>query len=395
MQAIEDVDIQKWVEYSKTYTQIRLIEMLKNQYPSHWALIMQQIPIQSKLKNKLPTWYAKGCLVTTKALEQASSEATAIFKASLINGDTLVDISAGLGVDAFHFSKKFKHVISIDTNKELNELVRYNNYKLGANNITRLDNNAEEYLMCATEKFDVVYCDADRRPNATERVFTIENSTPNILKLLPIIQNKAKKFLLKLSPLVDLTYICKTMPNIATIVVVGIKNEVKEILVLIDFSNEKSEIEICATEVDFDGKITNRFSSFETIVNTKKLNLTHSYFYDPSVMLLKSNLVLQYANFIEAKLISKRSGYMVSEKEIENFFGRKFIVINQVSYSKSAINRYLTNNKISQANVAARGFVDTVEGLRKSFKLKDGGEDYLFFGVDAVNEKWMWHTRKS
>jgi len=66
-----------------------------------------------------------------------------------------------------------------------------------------------------------------------------------------------------------------------------------------------------------------------------------------------------------------------------------------VSYSKSAINRYLTNNKISQANVAARGFVDTVEGLRKSFKLKDGGEDYLFFGVDAVNEKWMWHTRKS
>jgi len=41
------------------------------------------------------------------SLEQASSEQTAMYKASLVNGQTLADLTGGMGIDTLYLSRKF------------------------------------------------------------------------------------------------------------------------------------------------------------------------------------------------------------------------------------------------------------------------------------------------
>jgi hypothetical protein len=45
---------------------------------------------------------------------------------------------------------------------------------------------------------------------------------------------------------------------------------------------------------------------------------------------------------------------------------------------------FLENKK---ANISTRNFPDTVENIRKKWKIKDGGNKYCFFTTDMKNNK--------
>src|SRR5574344_322209 len=83
-----------------------------SRYPEvNMPVAIVQIEGRQKAKTKLPTWYANPDIIYPPhlALEQCSSEKTATYKADLIEGDTLVDLTGGLGVDCSFLSKKFKN----------------------------------------------------------------------------------------------------------------------------------------------------------------------------------------------------------------------------------------------------------------------------------------------
>src|SRR6476646_9182858 len=71
------------------------------------TITIQELAIQIEGKNKsekkLPTWFkTKGILFPPKLnLEQASSEITAKYKASLISSGNLIDLTGGFGIDDF------------------------------------------------------------------------------------------------------------------------------------------------------------------------------------------------------------------------------------------------------------------------------------------------------
>ena len=46
--------------------------------------------------------------------------------------------------------------------------------------------------------------------------------------------------------------------------------------------------------------------------------------------------------------------------------------------------RFLENSK---ANITTRNFPETVENIRKKWKIKDGGNRYIFFTTDINNRK--------
>ena len=72
------------------------------QPPLDYRLVAEQIQARQKAREKLPTWYAHLALVFPAALsvEQASSEQTAAYKAALVSGGLLIDLTGGMGVDA-------------------------------------------------------------------------------------------------------------------------------------------------------------------------------------------------------------------------------------------------------------------------------------------------------
>ncbi|MES2690603.1 MAG: hypothetical protein V4658_09380 [Bacteroidota bacterium] len=389
---LNDFDVENVINCTKNYSKTQLSQYLKKRFDGSYLLVAEQVELFEKLKHKLPQWAAAGCLVTRKSLEQCSSPALASFKAGLVKGHTLIDLSGGLGVDDVAFGKQFKKVFSVDPDQELNELVRYNFNRLLIKNIDRIDADAEGFAEAVQTPVDVFYIDADRRPSSNAKVFTLEDSSPDVIRLMPVLVEKSNLVMLKLSPMVDLKLVMNTFGNCSGIYVVGVKNEVKEVLVIL--GKGKQDPVMQAVEVNADGKVIHRFPAAENPVSSILPKEGMAYFYEPSNMIIKAGLSVPYAAAVGLAVVNKNSHYAVSTKLVNDYFGRSFNVIYHGVFSKSVVKTYLKQNDISKANVSARNFVSTVEEIRQTFTIDDGGEEYLFFTQDAARNKLFWHCRK-
>ena len=99
--------------------------------------LAQQLTGLQKAEKKLPTWFSHPQIYYPPKLnlEQTSSETTAKYKASLLGGTTLIDLTGGLGIDDFYFVANFKEVVHCELNAELSEIAAHNLKQLAIQNI--------------------------------------------------------------------------------------------------------------------------------------------------------------------------------------------------------------------------------------------------------------------
>jgi len=368
----------------------RNLSAIKKKYPELYLILASQLKLYPKAAKKLPTFAEKHCYLTTKSYEQSSSEALANYKAKLFSGDTLVDLTGGLGVDDYAFSRSFNKVISVDNDSELNELARINFSKLGADNLVRIDSTAEDFLKTARGA-DLVYLDADRRTSSRKAV-TLHGSSPPVLEILPRVFETASKVLLKLSPLIDISYIIKTLPYIRWIKVISLNNEVKEILVLLE-KHHSGLIEIYAIDIKEERNERN-YSARHNENLSPVIGHIGSYFFEPSASLVKSGLVNHYATSHGLTTVSKNGVFLLSDKIVNDFFGRGFLIKNIIKFSKTALKKYFKDLEILKANISCRNFPVSEAALKKLFSISDGGNEYLFFTTNSAGEKFMYHCCK-
>ena len=196
-----------------------------------------------KVARKLPAWAAVDGLEIPSALslEQCSSSATAAYKANLaVSGGTeagtapttILDLTGGLGVDSWAFSQVAERVVYFERNAELAAAAGRNFTRLGAGNIeVRCEEVTPETEL---PEADLIYADPARRDAAGRKVFLLEDCTPDILTLLPMLLRKAPTVLLKLSPMADLAMLADRLGTaLHEIHVVELDGEVKEILCLL------------------------------------------------------------------------------------------------------------------------------------------------------------------
>jgi hypothetical protein len=210
-----------------------------------------------KVARKLPAWAAVDGLEIPSALslEQCSSSATAAYKANLaVSGGTeagtapatILDLTGGLGVDSWAFSQVAERVVYFERNAELAAAAGRNFTRLGAGNIeVRCEEVTPETEL---PEADLIYADPARRDAAGRKVFLLEDCTPDILTLLPMLLRKAPTVLLKLSPMADLAMLADRLGTaLHEIHVVELDGEVKEILCLLHRDAASSEPEILIT----------------------------------------------------------------------------------------------------------------------------------------------------
>ncbi|MCC6685065.1 MAG: hypothetical protein IT247_08340 [Bacteroidia bacterium] len=356
-----------------------------------------QLALYEKARLKMPTHVDKLCLFTTKAYEQASSESTAIYKASLYTGKSMLDLSGGLGVDDWAFAGKFDEVISSDPDMALNDIARFNFLQLGITNIKRVDQTAEQFLESNTQKFDLVYLDADRR-NTGAKTFLLGKSTPDIISLLPVIFKYTERVMLKVSPLMDIHSCKKQLPFIKIMEVVSVNNEVKELLIHLqkgyeDLSETKA-VDLSANEVRcaFEGKYSENAEKSQPVFTKEEM----AYFYEPATALIKSELAFDYTQGLKEKLnmVGVNSQFYVSDEKVKSFFGRVFKIVSSATYNPKRVKEYCKTLGIYKANISKRNFPHSTDILRKQLQLKEGGDDYFFF-TKSGNELLFFHCRKT
>lgn len=143
-----DNEIQLFIE-KNIATDVSKLALQKNPFPeTDWALILQQLAAKQKAKSKLPTWFETPTILYPSkiSVEQTSSEKTAEYKASLVLGESLIDLTGGFGVDDFYFSKTLNNVVHCEINTELSEIVSHNFDQLNVKNIKCYADDSSEVL---------------------------------------------------------------------------------------------------------------------------------------------------------------------------------------------------------------------------------------------------------
>lgn len=376
-------EIQQFINDNLTEDFNRLA-LKKNPFPEYdWKEILNQIAARSKAKTKLLTWFENDAIIFPSkiSVEQTSSEKTAAFKASQISGESLIDLTGGFGVDDFYFAKNFKNVFHCEINPELSEIVAHNFKVLKAKNIECETGDSLEILQKLNRKFSWIYIDPSRRNDAKGKVFLLEDCLPNV----PFLQSEYFKYsdniLIKTAPILDISAGLNELKNVKRIHVVALENEVKELLWEIE-KDYNGAIEIKTVNL-----LKNQVETFDFLWKTEPeilLSEPSTFLFEPNNAILKSGGFDFLIQRFKVQKLHQHSHLFTSETLVEDFPGRKFKIEKILPYNKKTMKENLTDKN---ANVATRNFPESVENLRKKWKIKDGGNLYVFFSTNLKNEK--------
>lgn len=387
---IPSVDLQAFINLNLN-KDINELALQKNPFPEFdWKWILNQIQAKKKANKKLPTWFKTDGIIfpSSLSIEQTSSEVLAQYKASLISGTSLIDLTGGFGIDDFYFSKTFQKVIHCEINEELSKIVSHNFKVLGAHNISTISGDSIEYLENSNEKFDWIYVDPARRDSSKSKVFLLKDCIPNVVDLQEFLLSKSDHILIKVAPLLDIQSILNELNQVKKIYIIALNNEVKELLIEIE-----KDFNLDPTLVAVNHLNDETFSNHEFNLNdddVASLSNPLTYLYEPFSSYLKTGLYNKLANQFQVKKLHKHSHLYTSEHLLD-FPGRILKIEHIIPYNKKELKSF-ENQKW---NITTRNFPLKVDEIRKKHKLKEGGEIYAFFTTDLDNNKIVIVCRKN
>lgn len=301
-------------------------------------------------------------------LEQASSQQTAEFKAIGMFGKRFLDLTCGLGIDAFFLSQNFEEIHLVEKNPELLTLVKHNWLVLNRK-ASFHQQSLGEFLKKNSIFFDLIFIDPARRDENNKKKFLLEDLSPNLLEIQLVLWEITNQILIKLSPLIDLKYLLSTLSNIERIDIVAIKNEVKEVVIL--QNRDKTDKKTLCRCINLD---TNEpiFSFFFEDVESAVASFSESqkYIYIPNNTLLKSGAFNLIPKYFSLKKLHPNTHLYTSDQVNTNFPGR--ILKSEVISAKNI-------KKNDRYNVISKNYPLSVDEIKKKYKIKDGSDKYLIF----------------
>lgn len=339
---------------------------------------VDQIEARRRLKNKLPEWYAvSDDLIMGGRIpaEQCSSEVTAKYKRSLVLGESLCDLTGGMGVDLYYMSRGLKSAIYTERQHHLCEAAEHNFKVLGADNITIHEGDGRELPI---PDVDTIYLDPARRAGDGSRVYEVADCEPNIIEWQDELLSHCKRLVTKLSPMADIHRTVERLHNVTDVHVVAVKGECKEVLMVQSSKPSTDDINIHCVDFVTEGILEHHYR----MKDEAEASATYcgddvsTYLYEPDVTLMKSHAFRHICKVYEVDKLDADVHLYTSNSLVDNFPGRRFVVEEELDFSSKMLKTIKRN--IPQANITSRGFVLTADELRKRAGIKDGGSVYLF-----------------
>lgn len=365
-------DVQNYLQKNQN-EDFRKVSLQKSPFenvsPSELA---QQIKGLQIAKSKFPFLYkAEGIYFPPSInLEQASSWATSQYKSEIVKGKSIIDLTAGMGIDAFGFAQKFDEVTVLERNPELVEISQHNYKTLNLNNLQYINSEFEKYFIENPElKWDVIYLDPSRRIESQRKVI-LEDLEPNILDWMDEFLSRSETVLIKLSPLLDLKSTIDKIPQVQEIHIVAVKNEVKELLLIcnkeLNFNPKIKAINLESNQPDFEFHWNSEFETISIFSAPKK------FIYEPNASILKSGAFKLTGEKFYLKKLHVNSHLYTSDELIENFPGKTFEILEELKNPKKEIQK-------KQFHLLVKNYPLKTEDVRKKYQIKEGNEQTLIF----------------
>lgn len=214
---------------------VRTLALQSKKYPDvDMPVAITQIAGRQIAAEKIPSWKKIEDIRYPKhlSLEQCSSEITAYYKAGLLQGDSLTDLTGGFGVDCSFLAEKFKSVTYVERQEELCGIAAHNFHILGLNHINVKNEDGIAHLK-AMSPVDCIFLDPARRNEHGGKAVAISDCEPDVAALEGLLLNKAKQVMVKLSPMLDLSLALRELQQTQEVHIISVNNECKELLLIL------------------------------------------------------------------------------------------------------------------------------------------------------------------
>lgn len=342
----------------------------------------------SETLRRFPDFY----FPSTLAGEQATSDALARFKERLYRpDDTLVDFTAGLGIDVTHAARKVEHATAVEQNSELTEALKYNSAGLGIENLQIVEGDSTQLV--ESLEGTVAYIDPARRDDDGGRVYSFADCRPDVLQLLPRFKG-FRTLIIKASPMLDITKACVEIEaaapvSVSRVYVLGTTTECKEIDIVVNLYPKKEEIEtptILACTILSDNQTSIfEFTREEENAQSVSSDETHTFRRKPGDVLVPNStlLYMPYPSVLKAapnRLLATRFGLSkfhanthlyYGSQYVADFPGEVFDIVEVIPWQSKNLKRLKSRYPVLPA-VTTRNFGMTGEQLRTRLGIRSG-----------------------
>lgn len=349
-------------------------------------LLVNQILGKTKARKKLPTWFKNDRIVYPLKvnLEQTSSEITSIHKSKFISGKKLIDLTGGFGVDDFYFSKRITELTYVELNQELFEIAKHNFKILASENIKCHNTDSIDYLKKIDFKYDWMYVDPSRR-NKNQKVFLLRDSLPNLLEHQELLKEKSYNLMIKTSPMYDIEMGYKELSGIKELHVISVKNEVKELLWIIDWRAKNNRT---MRLFNYDSHKKYSFQKVEkALIQNDEVSLLNcqNYLYEFNSSIMKSGLYDELAHKYNLSKLEKNTNLFTSNLLITSFPGKIYDVDNVDSINFKKLKKDFKGKFV---NIISKNMKISTENIQKKLNCKTGSDsDYLIFAKSIEGNK--------
>lgn len=379
---------------------VRTLALQAKKYPAvDMAEAVVQIAGYQIAEKKVPLWAQTAGIRYPQhlSMEQCSSEVTARYKASLVSGDTLTDLTAGWGVDCSFLARNFRCADYVERQETLCRIAAHNFPLLGLPHVRIHCADAVEYLQ-SMEPVDCLFLDPARRDSHGGKTVAIAECEPDVCRLEPLLVEKGKTVMIKLSPMLDMASALRDLQYVRRIHVVSVNNECKELIILLRKATDEEETAegevIISCEQVVNNSVHQHFQftfSEEKSAGCPLAESVGNYLYEPGAALLKAGPYRLLATRYGVEKLHPNS-HLYTSSGLIDFPGRRFRVTAVSGFGKKDLKVLLEG--VEKANLTVRNFPSSVAELRKRLKLKEGGDTYLFATTLASGEKVLIRGEK-
>ncbi|MGX9985525.1 THUMP-like domain-containing protein [Soonwooa purpurea] len=369
MQTILNKDIQDYIN-ANLHADLHSLLLKKSPFDGiSLQEIVQQIKGKKVAEKKFPFLKKEGIIFPPNLnLEQASSQSTAVYKAQLLQGKSFIDLTCGFGIDAYFLSQNFEQVTLVEQNESLIKIVEHN-WTVFDRKAKFINENLETFLSKNQSQFDVIYLDPARRDQQLKKKFLLEDLSPNLLEIQDVLNEIGKKIVVKLSPLIDISYLISVLKNITEIQIIAVKNDVKELLVVIEPQHSYNEIQCSCINLESNEAVFT-FNIDDEKRSHASFGEASNYLYIPNNSILKSGAFNLISKTFNLTKLHPNTHFYTSEILVKNFPGR---ILNIEKIDARQI------EKNSKYNIISKNHPLSPDDIKKKYKIKDGGNQYLIF----------------
>lgn len=357
------------------------------------AFALRQIDGWQRLRAKVPSWAAVADLryPARLSLEQCSGEAAAAYKLRVARrllppGGTLVDLTGGLGVDFSFLARHFGKAVYVERQAELCRLARHNFPLLGLPDAVVAEADGTDFL-AEMAKADLVFLDPARRDGAGRKTVLIEDCEPDVLKLRPLLMEKAAFAMLKLSPMLDLHSAVKALGRVAEAHVFATHGECKDLLLVLARGASVPAVHCAEDGAEFTFTADEEREACPTYASRVK-----DFLYEPGASLLKAGAFKAVAVRFGLEKLHPNTHLYTSDSLVPDFPGRSFRVERTGGFGKRELRVFC--NGVERANLTVRNFPVSVAELRRRLRVKEGGGEYWFAATLADGSRTLIACRK-